>query len=154
MHEGSEAHLGECRIDARLLQGIEPERWRYAKCHVLPQVEMRKDVVVLEDHADRALVRRQRGDVHAVDQHAAGLRCLKSGDEVEERRLAATGRPDHRSEGRRGEVRVKAHLDLFIAEGDVFECDHRVSLQRSARVEKASTSRPSTSAVPMAASKR
>jgi len=64
-------------------------------------------------------------DVRPGDDHAPLLRRLESGDEIEQRRLAAARGADHRGEGGIRKRGVETHLHVFIAEGDVVERDHR-----------------------------
>jgi lipopolysaccharide transport system permease protein len=73
---------------------------------------VREEVEELEDDAyvspavERPIPVRHRGDVPAADEDRPGGGRVDPGDEVEERGLAASRRPDHREElaGRYGEV--------------------------------------------------
>ena len=80
----------------RLLLGdalaIEPER------DVGGDVEMRKQGVVLEDHVDRALVRRVVGHVAAAQQDPATARDLEATDHPQRGGLAAARRAEEREE--------------------------------------------------------
>ena len=60
--------------------------------------EMRKQRVALEHHVDRPPVRRHRREVHAVEQHAAGIRPFEARDQPQQGSLAAARRPQQRKE--------------------------------------------------------
>ena len=55
---------------------------------------MRKQRIVLEYHADMALIGRQRGDILATYQHASIIRRQKSGDDIQQRSFAAAAWPE------------------------------------------------------------
>ena len=61
-------------------------------------VEMRKQRVVLEHHVDRPLMRQHRRDVPAVEQDAALVRRLETGEHAQQRGLAAAARAEQREE--------------------------------------------------------
>ena len=65
---------------------------------VLADVEVGEQRVVLEDHVDRALVRRVVGHVAAAELDPAAGRQLEATDHPEGRGLAAAGRPEQREE--------------------------------------------------------
>ena len=67
---------------------------------------MGEERVALKDGVGRALVRRQPGDVVAVDQDLALVRLLEAGDHPQRRRLAAAARAEHREELALGDVEV------------------------------------------------
>jgi hypothetical protein len=60
--------------------------------------------VVLEDEADAALLRRDSGRVVPEDDDLALVRLLEPRDHAEQRRLAASARPQERGEGTRLDV--------------------------------------------------
>src|SRR5205814_3557229 len=68
--------------------------------------------VVLEDEADAALLRRVTGDVPLGDVHDTGVGPLESGDDAQQRRLAASARSEQRDQ------RSRRHLQRDVAEGD------------------------------------
>jgi hypothetical protein len=59
---------------------------------------MRKQRVALEHGVDRSLVRRQRRDVVAIEQDFAVVGKIEAGDQPQQRRLTATGRPEQGEE--------------------------------------------------------
>jgi RNA polymerase-binding transcription factor DksA len=59
---------------------------------------VREERVVLEHHAEAALLRRELVDAQLVEPDAAGGEREQAGDAVERRRLAAAGRPEQRDE--------------------------------------------------------
>ena len=54
-----------------------------AEGDVLRHAHVREQRIALEHHVHRALVRRQFGDVDAVDQHAAAIRVFESGKDAQ-----------------------------------------------------------------------
>jgi hypothetical protein len=54
-------------------------------------VEMGKELLVLEHHADAAQVRRAVCDVDPVERHGARIGQQKTGDDPEQRALSGTG---------------------------------------------------------------
>ena len=69
-----------------------------AEGDVLAHREVREEGVALEDRVDLAAVRRQRGDVLAVQEDAPGVGRLEAGQHAQQRRLAAAARPEQREE--------------------------------------------------------
>ncbi len=65
---------------------------------VLEHGHVRVERIVLEDHRQVAFTRRQRGDVALADPQRPLGRRLESGDGAQQRRLAATGRPEQGEE--------------------------------------------------------
>ena len=66
--------------------------------------EMRVERVVLEDHGDVAVARREIGDVAPADEDLARRGRLQPGEDLEHRRLAAAGRADEHDELAVGDV--------------------------------------------------
>ena len=62
------------------------------KGHVLEDVQVREDRVVLEHHAEAALLRRQQRDVLAVDGNQPFVDVDEAGDHHQRRRLAGARR--------------------------------------------------------------
>src|SRR4029453_19267543 len=54
--------------------------------------------LVLEPHAAAARVRRERVDAAVAEPDLAAVRGVEAGDQAQERRLAAPGRPQQREE--------------------------------------------------------
>ena len=69
-----------------------------AEGDVAGDVEVREQGVALEDHVDRALVRRVAGHVAAAKLDPAGGRQVEAADHPQGRGLAAPGRPEQREE--------------------------------------------------------
>jgi hypothetical protein len=57
---------------------------------------MREQHVALEHQVDRPPIRRHRRQIDTVEQDVAGVRPLEAGDQPQQRRLAATRRPEQR----------------------------------------------------------
>jgi hypothetical protein len=64
------------------------------EAHVLGDVEVRVERVVLEDHRDVSVARPHRRDVLAADQDPAAVERLEPGEHAERGRLAGPGWPD------------------------------------------------------------
>ncbi len=69
-----------------------------AEGDVVAHGEMRKQRVVLEHHVDGPLMRQHRRDVAAVEQDAALVRRLETGEHAQQRGLAAAARAQQREE--------------------------------------------------------
>jgi hypothetical protein len=65
-----------------------------AEREVLADAHLRVERVVLEDHGDVALARRQRVDHAVADADVAGRERLEPGEQPQRRRLARARRPD------------------------------------------------------------
>ena len=65
---------------------------------VFGDAQMRKECIRLEHHRQMALRRRQRGNVVAGDQDAAGISLLEPRDQSQRRRLPATRRAEENEE--------------------------------------------------------
>jgi len=72
-------------------------------------------------------VRRQLGDVPAVQPHRAPARTVKPGDRAQERRLAGAVGPDHgdRLARRQGEADLPERLQLPVANGQIGYLEER-----------------------------
>ncbi len=90
----------------------EPQR----EAHVLGHGHVRVQRVALEHHRQVALRRRQPRDVAAVEVDAAGAERLEPGDQPQQRRLAAAGRPDEHGELAARDRQVDALDRLHVAE--------------------------------------
>jgi hypothetical protein len=71
---------------------------------------MRKERIVLKDHAEVALLRRLRGDLLVRYDYRAGIGSLEAGDHPQQRRLAAAARPQQHE-----------YLTLGYFEREIFE---------------------------------
>ena len=83
IHQGQRARDPPVQLLASDAQRLEAEG------DVLPDVEVGKEGVVLEHHAEAASDRFQPGHVFAFDQHAALVRHLEAGQQPERRGLPA-----------------------------------------------------------------
>src|SRR5204862_7314352 len=90
----------------RSLADLQAERDVLLDGHVL---ERR---VLLEDEADVALLGGQRGRIRPLDADRPRVRVLQARDHPQERRLAASARPEQ------GGERPVRHLDRDVFEGD------------------------------------
>ena len=110
------------RADLRLWQFADHER----KGHVLEDVHVGKQRVILEDHAQIALMRRHPGQGLAGKMDLAAGGALEAGQHQKRRRLARPGRTEKRQELplAHGEAQVLDHK-RFAVEGllDVVEAD-------------------------------
>ena len=82
------------------------------EAHVLGGVHVRVERVVLEDHRDVPVLRRQVVDDLAVDHHAPGRDRLETGDHPERGRLPAARRPDEHDELAGGDLEVRSRHGL------------------------------------------
>ena len=102
------------------------------EAHVLRDVHVRIERVVLEHHRDAAIGRLEMRDVAVVDDHAAGGDRLEPGDDPEQRRLPAARRPDHDDElaGLDREAHALDGAEGAVVLGDVVddEARHRSAL--------------------------
>ena len=84
-----------------------------------------KERVVLEHHADTALVHGERGHVAIAEPHTAGLGRDEPREHAKQRRLAAARGAQQREELAAGnlEVQILEERCALIALGDVLEAD-------------------------------
>src|SRR6201999_4198041 len=85
--------------------GLQPEG------DVLGDREVWKQGVVLEHHADIALVRRQARDVLAVELDRAAIDAEQAGDDAQQGGLAAARRAEQRDELALGDGEIDATQD-------------------------------------------
>ena len=76
---------------------------------------MREEGIVLEHHADVALMGRHSVDGAAIQQDAAMGRHLEPGQHEQRRRLARTRRPEKGQELAAGNVEIEAFDDQRLA---------------------------------------
>src|ERR1022692_1413897 len=69
-----------------------------AERHVVEHGQEREQRVALEDRIDVALMRRDAGDIHVIEQDPAVSRLLEPGDQPQRGRLPAAGRAEQREE--------------------------------------------------------
>ncbi len=94
-----EADQGQGLADSALLLLALHLPLAQAVAHVLGDVHVREQGVVLEDRVDVPLVGRHPGDRLAGQQDLARGRLLEAGDHAQGRGLAAAGRAEERVEG-------------------------------------------------------
>src|SRR5204863_3302695 len=80
-------HVVDAHIPLRALQLFLPQ----AEADIARDSQMRKQRVALEHHVDRSAVWRQRADILAVEQNAPGIGRLETGEQSQQRGLAAAG---------------------------------------------------------------
>jgi hypothetical protein len=98
---------------------------------VLCNRHVREQRVILEDHADAALVRRHVGDRHVVEHDIAVRGRLESGHHHQAGGLSRAGRPEERDEFAPLHLEVEVLYDKRLAIVgllDIFEVDDRVIL--------------------------
>ncbi len=92
---------------------------------------VRKQRIILEHHSHVAAPRWQRGDVAAADPQAAGGRLEIAGTDVEQRRLARSGRAEQREELAWRNVEIdraqRVELPERLADPDKFNIAHVVT---------------------------
>ena len=62
-------------------------------------IHMREQRIGLEHHVHRPRIRRQPGDIDPVNDDAAAVGCLETGNHAQQGRLAAPRRPEQRVKG-------------------------------------------------------
>ena len=77
------------------------------EAHVLGDGHVRVQRVVLEDHRDVAVLRRNVGDVAVADQDAAVVDLFEAGEHAQRGGLSATGGADEDEEFAVGDVEVE-----------------------------------------------
>src|SRR2546421_554917 len=87
-----------------------------AEAHVAAYRHVREERVVLEDHAEPALLRWLRVDPLLVQPDAAAGQRQQSGQAVERGRLAAPRRAEQRDELATGDLQVQVVQDHLVAE--------------------------------------
>ena len=114
-------HLRDPGPDLRIADLGAPQ----PESHVLVDRQVREQRVVLEDGVDVPLVRRQPGNVLALELDQAGGRCLEPADHPQRRRLAAAGWAKEREEfpGLDLEVDVVDDHGLAVALDDIDKAD-------------------------------
>ncbi len=105
--------LGDVEDLRRMLDALVDLRlWRLlqlqAERHVLVDVHVRIERVVLEHHGDVPVLGRHVVDDVAADRDVATRDLLEAGDHAERRALAAAGRPDQHDELLVGDVEIDA----------------------------------------------
>ena len=141
-------------ISLRKLQ-IRPD----AESHIGSRRKMGKEVVVLEQHADRPIRRRPCRDIDAADPDHTALGPVETRNEGEERRLSRSARTDHGKHGAGFDGHVELHDHVLIAEYDALEGDRSAGHGEPPRMLRATRSpaksrakhrAPSTRAMPAA----
>ena len=113
-----QAHHVERARDALSLLGFRDAAHRQRVGDVLPDGEVREQRVVLEHHAEVALVRRGSRDRLAVEHDVAGGRRLEAGEHHQRRRLARARRTEQGEELAALDVQVElAHDEVHAVVG-------------------------------------
>ena len=96
-----------------------------AECHVLPDVHVGEEAVVLKDHAYVPVLGSHIGDVLPVQVYLAGCSVLKAGQDPEQGTFSASGRPQQSDQLSFFDPKVYVLQDLFFSEilADVFKTD-------------------------------
>src|SRR6266540_1898742 len=124
-----------------LVDAAHPQRER----DVVAAGHVRKERVVLEDHADVALVRRDGRQVATVEHDAPGIGSREAGDNAERRRLPGSGRPQQRHElswsDVEGDVVDRVQLAVLLRDpAEVQGAAAHVAVLRDARQRTITTS--------------
>jgi hypothetical protein len=101
------------RFDARVDLGGRQSLAAQTERDVVENREVRKERVALEHHVHRPHVRRQIGEVVAVERDGSGGRRLEAGEHAKQRRLAAAGRAEQ------GEDLALGDVDRDVVDGAV-----------------------------------
>ncbi len=96
----------ECLVDSALFFGATDLLLAQAVAHILGNVHVREEGVVLEDRVDVPPIRGHPGDRPAGQDDLTGGRLLEARDHPERRRLAATGRAKEAVERAAGDAQV------------------------------------------------
>jgi hypothetical protein len=78
------------------------------------EIQMREEIVVLEDQGEWAISWRKMGDVIPADPDRAAVRSLEAGDEVKQGGFPRPGRADDRGDDAGLELAVE--MELAFAE--------------------------------------
>ncbi len=70
-----------------------------SECDIARDIHMREQRIGLEHHIHRPLIRRQPGDIDPVNDDAAAVGYLETGNHAQQGRLAAPRRPEQRVKG-------------------------------------------------------
>ncbi len=113
-------------IRSRALGPLDPLQLQ-PEADVLGDRHVREQRVVLEDHVDVPVPRRDQRHVLAVEHHPARRRLLEAGDHPQRRRLPAPARAEHREELAAGDLdRDVVDRERFAEPlADPLEPDHR-----------------------------
>ena len=113
--EGPHLHHVQRAGDLRLALGLGHAAHFQRKGQVLADRHMRKQGIILENHADSALVRRHLVDRAARQPDFAVRRRLEAGQHHQAGGLARSGRPQHRQEFTLGDGQVQLFHDQSFA---------------------------------------
>jgi hypothetical protein len=124
--------------DARGDLRLRPPLFLQAKADILLHRKMRKQRVGLEHHVHRPRIGGRAGHVLAVDLDPARVRCLKSRDHAEQRRLSGTRPAEQAKEFAAGDVQIhrvdRGHRPKTLDDGP--DADDRPRCAESARVQR------------------
>lgn len=114
--------LGQCLAATALLVLLGDAAHAQRKSHIVGDRHVREERIVLKDHADIALVRRQVVDRAFAEADLAACRVLEAGDHHQRRRLAGAGGAEEGDELAGLDVErnvVGSHMPAVIGLGDV-----------------------------------
>ena len=119
----AQADKGQCGLDPPPDLGAGQPPLLETESDVLADRLVRPQRIGLKHHADIALPRRQRRDIHAADADAAARGLGKSRNQPQQRGLAAAGRPKQREQfaGRNREIDAVEHDVLAIGGADILD---------------------------------
>src|SRR5438067_10648698 len=148
VRERAELHHREGSLDARGDFRFGNLSYGQRKADVLGHAHVRKQRVMLEDHADLAPVRRQLADRPALEQDFAPGRCLESCQHHEARRLARSRGSEERQELASDHVEIEMIDDAIHAVVGLVYADEADQCIRPHSVTHETCSLPSTSISP------
>jgi hypothetical protein len=99
--------LGHLGLDRRFGRALAARLHAHAEGHVVEHGHVAKQRVMLEHETHLALAHMGIGGVGAVEQHLPAVGRLQTGDDAQQRRLAAAGRPQQGHQLDRSENRGK-----------------------------------------------
>ena len=111
-----EAHHLETLVDPRLDLGSRERPCLEAEGDVLRNRQVRENGIVLEDHADIALMRRLVVDPLALDDDLAAILVLEARDRPQKGRLAAAARAEKREEFTGRDIEIDTLKDPDVAD--------------------------------------
>ena len=125
--------LGESLRDAGALGFGQAQVGAQAKAQVLRHRQMRKQVLVLEQHRHRTPPRRQGGDVGAVQPDPAAIRRQKPRDQRQKRGFPRSRRADHRHPRARRDGQVGRQAEMAAPQVDALKLQQGGPPGRTAR---------------------
>ncbi|VGP22863.1 hypothetical protein SB00610_01460 [Klebsiella quasipneumoniae subsp. similipneumoniae] len=119
--QGINSHLGGNRRDFMLLFAAQFQARVDPEADILPNGQMVKQVILLEQHRDRTLRRRRRVMRLAVNLQAAAGGRQKTGDQIQQGALSGAAGAEHRDALAARDVESKAHRQMLVQPGHIIE---------------------------------